>query len=327
MASLHTQTVTDLKALVGDLIESLSGAFPDCGELKGWCQTVSSNVELTDEPLMEFLRRITAFMVTPIPHKMVKYDRAILSITGEPLNVYQVVMYKDIGVLSTVFPQLQPLNMEEKIKSLTGENVGMFWQFLHEAINLTLRATQTIPPIVPTTQRIAENIEKRRRQRDSVNTPSSTSNGGMSISDGVDDLWRELCHTRNLKPTSMSKELSERVARLVKAETSGDDMCKHFPELGTHRYSDESLAITHRIGSLCTMTQAIPVNMMSGIERVASSLVRDINSGKIDFASLDIEKIGEQVLRGVEENDVGEFANNLERILPALQSMGGGIDN
>ena len=72
------------------------------------------------------------------------------------------------------------------------------------------------------------------------------------------------------------------------------------------------------------MKNAIPSNMMSGIERVASSLVRDINSGKMDFASLDVEKIGEQVLQGVGEGDVNDFANSLDKILPALQSMGGG---
>lgn len=147
----------------------------------------------------------------------------------------------------------------------------------------------------------------------------------MSVAEGVDELWKELCHTRNVAPMPLSDTLTGRIARLMSGETTNEEMCRNFPELGNDEYSDESLAIAHRIGSLCTMKNAIPTNMMSGIERVASSLVRDINSGKMDFASLDVERIGEQVLQGVGEGDVNDFANSLDKILPALQSMGGGI--
>lgn len=44
---------------------------------------------------------------------------------------------------------------------------------------------------------------------------------------------------------------------------------------------------------------------------------------KVDFASLDVESIGEQVLQSVGEGDVSDVAKNLEKILPALHSIGG----
>jgi hypothetical protein len=323
MTSLKDRTITDLKAVSGDLVESLCGTFPDCNELKQWCESLTTGLDADGDELTGFIGRLASYLNTSVPHKMVKYDRAILSITGNPLNVYQVLMYKDIETVSNVFPRLKGLQMDEKVKTLSSDDLGMFWQFIHEALQLVLRATQTIPPVVPTTQQIAEDIERRKRQRDQVNN-TNTSRVGMSVADGVDELWKELCHTRNVTPMPLTDALAERIARLISGETTNKEMCRNFPELGNDEYSDESLAIARRIGSLCTMKNAIPTNMMSGIERVASSLVRDINSGKMDFASLDVEKIGEQVLQGVGEGDVNDFASSLDKILPALQSMGGG---
>lgn len=323
MTSLRDRTISDLKAVCGDLIESLCGTFPECNELKGWCDSLIAGLESDEEECAEFLRSLVSYLSTPIPHKMVKYDRAILSITGKPLNVYQVLMYKDIDTVTNVFPRVRGLQMDEKVKTLSSDDLGMFWQFVHEAVQLVFRATQTIPPVVPTTQQIAEDIERRKRQRDQVHT-TNTSRAGMSVADGVDELWKELCYTRDVTPMPLTDTLTERIARHISGETTNKEMCRNFPELGNDEYSDESLAIARRIGSLCTMKNAIPTNMMSGIERVASSLVRDINSGKMDFASLDVEKIGEQVLQGVGEGDVNDFANSLDKILPALQSMGGG---
>ena len=77
-----------------------------------------------------------------------------------------------------------------------------------------------------------------------------------------------------------------------------------------------------RLANLCVMNQAIPSNMMRGIERVASQLMSGIQDGSTDLANLDVEKIGQQVLNDVAEDDVGEFAKNLDNILPALQGMG-----
>lgn len=321
MATLRNRTITDLKAVCGDLVESLCGTFPECNELKQWCGALTAGLDTNGEEGAEFHRRLASYLNTSVPHKMVKYDRAILSITGKTLNVYQVLMYKDVGTVANVFPRVRDLQLDDRLKTLSDDDIGMFWQFVHEAIQLILRATQTIPPVVPTTQQIAEDIERRKRLRDQVN---NTNTSGMSVANGVDELWRELCHTRNVPPMPLSDTLAERISRYISGETTGEEMCLNFPELEGGEYSDESLAIARRVGSLCTMKNAIPANMMSGIERMASSLVRDINSGRMDFASLDVEKIGEQVLQGVGEGDVDDFAKSLDKILPALQSMGGG---
>lgn len=325
MTSLRERTLVDLKAVVGDLVESLTTIFCDCAEMCTWCASLNEGVDRDGDALDEFLRRVTSLLTTSVPLKMVKYDRAVLSITGNPLNVYQLVMYKDLATVEKVFPAIKALELPIKVRTLSDSDAATFWRFVHEATQLTLRATETLPPVVPTTAQIAENIERRRRQRDQVNHHHHEGSASVDVANGVDDLWKELCHTRGVPPVPMTDALAERVARVVTAEADEETLRAQFPELGSDAYSEDSLAIARRIGSLCVMKRAIPTNMMHGIERVASSLVRDINSGKVDFANLDVEKIGEQVLQGVGEGDVGEFANNLERILPALQSMGGGL--
>jgi hypothetical protein len=69
------------------------------------------------------------------------------------------------------------------------------------------------------------------------------------------------------------------------------------------------------------MGSAIPDGMMRGIEQVASKLASDLQAGKADLASLDLESIGQSVLNGASQADVSAFAANLDKILPALDRM------
>ena len=74
--------------------------------------------------------------------------------------------------------------------------------------------------------------------------------------------------------------------------------------------------------ALHTMEASIPTDMMHGIESVANQLVQDIASGKASMDSLDVESIGQKVLSGVSRRDVQAFATNIDKILPAIGSMG-----
>lgn len=46
-----------------------------------------------------------------------------------------------------------------------------------------------------------------------------------------------------------------------------------------------------------------------------------VSNGTLDMSKLNMEKIGKQVLSGVSEGDMRSFANNLDKILPAVQSF------
>jgi hypothetical protein len=96
-------------------------------------------------------------------------------------------------------------------------------------------------------------------------------------------------------------------------------MTATFPELGNEMFTEDECGIMERMRNLVTMDDCIPSNMMRGIESVANKLVRDINSGACDLSTLDLEGIGQQVISGVNDADMGTFAANIDKIIPALE--------
>lgn len=94
-----------------------------------------------------------------------------------------------------------------------------------------------------------------------------------------------------------------------------------FPELGEDAPTGEQWELLDKAVGLATMQDAIPQPMMQGIESVANQLVKDLAAGKADLSNLNIEAIGKQVLSNVAPNEVSDFANNLDKILPALQRL------
>ena len=136
---------------------------------------------------------------------------------------------------------------------------------------------------------------------------------------GMEDAWNNLCKDRS-KNVALTVELRERVRLACRSPRfTSDSLQDHFPELGADEYTTEQLACAHRLQSLMNMDASIPTNMMRGIESVASRLAGDINRGKCDLGSLDLEKIGQEVISNVSENDIMSFAANIDKILPTLK--------
>lgn len=320
--SLHGRTLCNLRAVVGDLVESLLLSFPDCNELPKWCDHV--NEQMKDEHIQTFLSAMKGHLLTTVPYKMVKYDRAVSCITGSPLNVYQIVVYRELEVLSTLFPQFACLELKMKIATLPLVDQNMFWQFVHEAMNLTLRAMTVVPPTVPTPDEIGANIERRRRQKEEISS-TITKDDSDTLPYGVDELWKELCLTRNVTCVPIDVSIKQKILSLS-SRPSQKTMISTFDALGTHDYTEEPLAIADRMVNLCMIKKTMPRNMMNGIEQMASSLVNDLNNGTASMDSLNIEEIGKKVMNNIDETEMSQFANNLDRILPIIQSMGMGLE-
>ena len=321
---LHERTLCNLRAVVGDLVESLILSFPECSELPKWCEYI--NEQLKDEHIQTFVSTIKGHLLTTLPYKMVKYDRAVSCITGSPLNVYQIVVYRELEVLSKLFPQFACLQMKSKIEALPLVDQNMFWQFVHEAMNLTLRAMTVVPPTVPTPDEIGANIERRRRQKEEMTSNSTSTNETLdTLPYGVDELWKELCLTRNVPCVPIDTSIKQKLISL-NSQSSSQMMISTFSVLGTHEYIEESLAIADRMINLCMIKKTMPRNMMNGIEQMASSLVNDLNNGTMSMDSLNIEEIGKKVMNNVDESEMSHLANNLDRILPIIQSMGMGLE-
>ena len=61
--------------------------------------------------------------------------------------------------------------------------------------------------------------------------------------------------------------------------------------------------------------------MMGKIENMASKLANDIMSGKKDMGSMDLQSIGEEVLSQCNSADMSHFADNIDKILPAINNL------
>ena len=95
----------------------------------------------------------------------------------------------------------------------------------------------------------------------------------------------------------------------------------HGVSWGTDPPSEEEWDCLNKMIGLSTMKSAIPSNMMDGIENVANKLVEDLAAGKTDISSLNIDSIGQQVLAGVSADEMSNFANNIDKIMPALGNL------
>ena len=61
--------------------------------------------------------------------------------------------------------------------------------------------------------------------------------------------------------------------------------------------------------------------MLGTIESYATDLAGKITSGDTDLSQLDLQSIGEDVLRQCSEEDMSQLANNISSLLPALGSL------
>lgn len=250
---------------------------------------------------------------TPMTQKHAKYVRAVESITGEPPMIYHAIVYKDVDALCACKNPIDPIDIRQLVRE--SENATV-WRFLHEMCDAAFRAKGLGSPVVPTNAQISDDIQRRKAQKKAPPVQGLTS--------GVNDVWRQLATERDVV-CPINDEIRTRIQAFVRETStplSSEAVCRSFPELGDREYTSGELDTVQRMYHLVNMDDAIPTNMMRGIESVANRLVQDINNGTCDLASLDIESIGREVISGVSEGDMGNFAANLDKIMPALERMG-----
>ena len=255
-------------------------------------------------------------MATPLLRQHAKYVRAISSVTNHTPILYHAIRYRDVRAVMACANPVAPLDIGVCTEGLTPDESGVFWTYMNELCEKCFRWKGVDPPPVPTAEELAQDIEKRRTQRPNSSDPPVPVKG---LSNGVDDLWTQLCAKRGT-PVPIQDDHRKRIREYVRAHAtdSSEELLRAFPELGTDEYTPEHMDIVDRIRSIVAMDDAIPSNMMRGIENMAGKLVRDLNNGRCDLNSLDIEGIGKQVIQNVSDQDMETFASNLSTIIPAL---------
>lgn len=324
-------------SLMGELCDSMSETFPDCAETKDWC-LFTKNVVLGDEArettaLTKFYDNLQA----PLVKGCAKYARAVQSLTGTLPTVFHAIAYHDIHAATASCDIFESLDLPTKLKGMSDDERGIFWQYMDELSRHTHDALRKPNPPVPTVSQISEDISRRKGAPSALTPSSASSLPAPSLSQGLADVWKKLCEARQVAFVEDEASTAALVTKVQGFESTPScdlQACRahkpefqtaflgHFSELGTEEdLTEEQWTLVDKVLSMRHMENAIPANMMRGIEQVAGKIVGDIQAGRADLSTLDIDAIGKQVLSSVSQSDVSDFASNLDKILPALERI------
>lgn len=262
-------------------------------------------------------------LMTPLAKGCAKYAKAVQSITSEPAVVYHAVHYNDSNACEMSSPLFKALSIAEMTggsdSPLKDAEKRVVWDYLKELSKLAFDAARISYPVVPSPTEIAENISKRKNEK---KTESAV------LNQSVQEIWSKLCDSRQL--TQENKNISVLLAGMrstdadvaARTPSAEEEFMTTFPYFrDTTPFSANEWDMISKAKALATMENAIPSNMMKGIEHMASRLCEDIQNGKASLSDINVETIGKEVLQGVSREDVNMFASNIDKLLPAITSM------
>lgn len=324
------RAITQFFQLATDFGESLRDSFPDCKETRDWMLWITNIVGEDKERRAAAVAKWQASLNRPLCKGSARYLKAVQILTGSPATLYHAICYSDADAVHQNDEDLKAMDFPSKLQApcMDNESRDVFWQYLREMCDQSFVISRTTPPKVPTPREIADDIARRKR--------GEQSSAPASMQQGLADLYTKLAVARGTEACLQTSELASRFAT-ARLGPVGDTTllaaCQaRHPEaqsvllealspIGDDDFDEEQWSLCERMIHLSSMEEAIPSNMMRGIEDVASSLLKDLEHGKLDLANIDLEKIGQRVLEQSNSTDIDSFANNLDKIIPALDAM------
>ena len=298
-------------------------------DVSSWKQTLQRASE-SDKLCISFTEAWMKFLDTPL--KKTKYGKAVGNILNQPACAYHAIAYRDWTAVNEAVDEITVLM---PCGGMSSEDSVIVWQYIDELNELAHKVNNKEPIKVPTSSEISANIEQRRRNNSASSSNMIAPSKGPVLRTGIVEIWQELCKLRNVTE-SMDEEkvmqtfqmladeiiVNRTVADLCSArQTAGQErILRELPSLGQTPFDEEHWQLVNKAFALATMHNSIPAPMMQGIEQMAHELVNDMNDGKVSFAGLNMESIGQRVLAVVSTDDMNLFANNLEKILPAMRN-------
>lgn len=323
--------------ILENFLESISESWPNCEECDNIVKTVLNMKQNNKEDeIIDFWSE----MINKNLHKKVKYSKAlerILKETGGGI-IYHICEYNDFESLEITLSDNEDwkkLQLSEKYHSLTDENKKILWKYVHELNIKCFEALGKNIPVVPTRKEIQMNIKSKK----------SITEDAPSMSKAFQNTLSTLCS--DLQIPDISQNLSEdnlqslvsRWATFSQDSIEGQKitvLCNQknaiviptlvqifdeFKILLDQEISENIWQSIIQLNGYATVGENIPVKMMGKIENLASKLADDIVNGRTDMSNLNLSDIGQQVLSQCDESDMNNFANNIENLLPALQSF------
>lgn len=315
-----------------EFVDSLQGSFSSCEGTQSWHASLENP---SPERHRELVEEWIQAMDTPLRRGCAKYAKAVTSILEQPASVYHAVAYRDVHALHKSSAYFAPLDFPSKVEggTMSTNDVAIFWQYLDELNQQAFLVVRRPSPRVPTTSEISADITRRKGENTKASEPV--------LKNGLKDVWAQLCRERGVPEVRTHDMCVEDVGRKLfesssvkLGERSLIELCRTrdgrvhallfelFPYLDVGKeFTESQWGLLDRALSLSTMEGSIPTPMMRGIEEVASELVADISSGRTSLGTLNVEAIGQRVLSNVTPEEMSHFANNLDKIIPAMQNM------
>ncbi len=319
-------------------IEHLHAIWPDCPSLEGAKQYMQN---LSDENITELIQTWKDNIVLPLVDKKVKYAKAVQHILSSPPQIYHAIAYKDTQAcgahLSSKFVSLTKLN-EKLLKdcSMTEDQKTYLFKIFDKMSRISLEYFEVDVPRVPTRDEIKDNIQKRKEFK-LDEAPSMTKAFQTHMNALCSQVKAKKVFSEDAKENQIQAVMKRwnQFANNMTENVKNADMCntrdikvleslrESFPELSviTSSVSEETWKTINQLNGFSAVNENIPSRMMGRIESMASKLADDIVSGKTDMASVNLSDIGQQVLSGCSEDDMSNFAGNIDALLPALQSF------
>lgn len=318
-----------------EFLNSLSDVFPECECVSRW-KVEHAATETRKE---EAVQRWIAELSHPLQRGTARYIRAIKSITGQVGTMYHALVYHDAQAIAGCSDLFRSMDLTGKLNSMEAQHVVIFWQYMEEMSRTAYASARQTPPNVPTAAEISADIIARKGR---------TSDSKPALQTGLLEMWHKLCEMRGVECPDKFESVVSKLSTLSAVVEGGGEttvadvgnagdgeaegrntsppasqavaaVLEAFPYLTDKQFSIDEWTLLGKCVSLATMHSNIPAPMMQGIENVANQLVADISSGRADLASLDINDIGKRVLSGVSQSDMSTFAQNIDKILPAVR--------
>ena len=316
---MRDRLVAKAVAAFYDVVSDLRDGLDEHGLSCEWCDEVlaAPDTAARTQCVQDWLRAVER----PLVKGNAKYRNAVGSILSEAASVYHAIKYRD----ALAMEEADPFWSRLKCTASTAAS-PLVWDYLDEMTEEAYAAARRTPPRVPTSEEIAGDIAARRARGGRPPT------GEAVLGNGAHDIMCGLCRARGAEAPD-AEAFHRALDELVHTHGVTGDACRRrecgaavvrvFPALSPLNETDWE-GVTKMV-ALSTMERAIPGNMMRGIESVASQLVQDITAGRASMDALNIEDIGQRVLSGVSTQDVESFTQNIDKIIPAINSMGGDV--
>lgn len=280
----------------------------------------------------------------PVQPKKAKWCKAVSRIlNGEAPTLYFAIVYKDHEAL------LETSVLDFAAKDFATSDAatrGRSWRILRSLARLSFELAEVEPPRVPSRAEIEANIVQHRatRARQAQFKSSAPSTSSMQRA-----FFDKLIETSHHLPSQTGTSMRERLHAIPKEKHV--DLCmewarhpfskgaaaSHATFGGSGLTEEERTALLalrtsrskwaqaestlSQLDDLSRVQQHIPSQMLGTIEGYASELATKLQSGDADLASMDLQRIGQDVLKQCSEQDLNQLASNIDQLLPALGSL------